>query len=591
MGRRHAAALIAAAATLGTVGLFFLVPYFRENLRYPLGWDSPFYVWRTQVVPIEGLDRNGVVRSASPLLLAVLSRLTGQNAWTLVALVPAVLAGVASLGASAMARASLDLPVRWVPVIGILLWLAFGYAGMVWEQFDNLLNSALVLAGFGAALAAVAWGRGAVAAGILFVVAGLAHWQFYVFAMAVFVFAVVVFGRDELRHALGTVGRRLPRTGPLLAAAAVSGVVVGLGFLLAPFNPSVGPRFLGIRDLLRERFLRRAVEPDRYVAVPFAAAGAALLVRGSESERPSPARELFLWLMAVWTGLTLIGALAQAFGAPTAGLRLLHYLFPVTLLTGVFVWKASERATQRFSPRIARFAAGALVVVTVGAFGALGLSRQSRARAWVEDEAVRQASAAGAYADQDVPPEGRVVYVVDPRRRDALTIARWRNTILSSIPPAEVLRSEVVVGDPADFAGTASGAAIAIAAYSPRSFEELATGRQRQIAPGVLLLQGPRAAGPVRASPPSANMAFRVALPVAALITVIFFVGGGGWARALLPPDPSTRVLLSPALGIVLIVLSTLIWERIGLSLAGWLIAAPPAIGAAAGWAVSAVRR
>ena len=593
MERPHGAALIAVAATLGAVGLFFLLPYFRDDLRYPLGWDAPFYVWRMHVVPIEGLDRNGVVRSASPIFLAVLARLTGQNGWTLVAVVPAVVAGVASLGAAAMARASLDLPARWIPVIGILLWLAFGYAGMVWEQFDNLLNSALILGGFGAALAAVALSRGAIAAGVLFVAAGLAHWQFYVFAMAVFALAVVLFGREELRQAFVGEDRSLPHTGPLLAAAATSGVAVGVGFLMTPFNPSVGPRFLGIHELLRERFLRRVVEPDRYAAGPFAAAGAALILRGPASQQLRPARNLFMWLMAVWAGLTLVGALAQALGAPTAGLRLLNYLFPLTLLPGVFVWKAAEEATRRFSARSARVVTAALIVVALGAFGTFALSRQSRARVWVEEEAVQQAAAAGAYAKSEVPPAERVVYIVEPGRREQLTLARWRNTILSSLPPTEVIRSDVVVGDQTTVTDRGVGAVFALAAYARRTVEEHASrpGPQPFVADGVLVLRGPPPVSPIKATSPPANMAFRVVVPVAAFITFILFVAGGGWARTLLPADPLTRMLLSPALGIAVIVLSTLVWERSGLPLAGWLIAAPPAMGAAAGWAISAVRR
>ena len=584
---------MAAAVTAAAVALFFLLPYFRQDYRYPLGWDSPFYVWRANLVPLEGLDRNGLVRSASPVLLAVLSRLTGQNTWTLVALVPALLAGIASLGGAGMARAGLGLPVRWVAVVGLLLWLGFGYAGMVWEQFDNVLNSALVLGGFAAALAVVAWGRGAVAAGLLFVAAGFAHWQFYLFAMAIFVLAVLAFGRDRLGAAFGGDRGSLNQVGPLLASAGVSGAAVGLGFLVAPFSPSVGPRFVGLGDLLRDRFLRRAAEPDRYAALPLAVAGGLLAYRSSSSVPSRPARDLFLWLIGVWTGLTLLGAAAQALGAPTAGLRLLHFLFPMTILAGVFVWKAGEELARRL-PRGPATAATAVVVIGVlGAFGAFALSRQSRARVWVEPNAVYQAAAAGAYTYSEVPPQRRVLYVVESDPEDSLTFARWRNTILSSIPPSEISRSEVAKVNVKDSPlGMRAGAVIAIGAYAPTVVRDAAAQQTGMfVGDGVVVLRGPSFPSGIKATPSTANLAARAAIPVAGLIAVLLFVAGAGWAFALLPADAATRILLSPALGIAVIVTATLIWERLGLSLGGWLIAVPGALSAAAGWVLSVVRR
>src|SRR5207245_10620506 len=110
----------------------------------------------------------GTIRAGLPLLLAVLGRATGRDAFTLVAIIPSVLAGVAALGAAVMARAVFGVSARWVPVIGFLSWAAFGSNGIPLHHFDNLLNAALILAGFGAALAFVAGGRGAVAAGVLF---------------------------------------------------------------------------------------------------------------------------------------------------------------------------------------------------------------------------------------------------------------------------------------------------------------------------------------------------------------------------------------------------------------------------------------
>ncbi|MDP8956619.1 MAG: hypothetical protein M3N24_06650 [Actinomycetota bacterium] len=570
------------------MAVFFLLPYFRRDLRYPLGWDSPFYIWRSQLVPLVGLDQNGVVRSGSPLLLAVLSRLTGQSAWTLVAVVPAILAGVASLGGAAMARVALGLPVRWIPVIGIVMWLGFGYAGMVWEQFDNVHNAALVLAGFAAALCAVAAGRGSLGAGILFLAAGLAHWQFYLFAMAIFVVAVLLWAWREVDTS-GADRKLFGRMGSLLAAAGGSAALVGVGFMLTPFSPLVGPRFAGLGDLLRERFLRRAAEPGRYLAVPLAVGGAVLTYRSSSPSSARPARNLFLWLAAVWAGLTVLGAVAQAFGAPTAGLRLLHYFFPMTILAGVFVWNASEQAARGASSRDATIVTAALVVVVLGAFGTFAVSQQYRVRSWVEVEAVQQAVTAADYTGSEVPARQRVSYIVESR--DSLTFARWRNTILSSIPPSEAIRSDVTQVDRGASLDVHAGAVIAIAQYAPRTIRDAA--RQQRgtfVGNGVVVLRGPSFPSVIK-TPPSPDVATSAALPVAGLIAVLFFLSGAGWAWVLLPPDAPSRILLSPAFGIAALVLATLVWERLGLSLAGWMIAVPGAVAAGAGWVLAAVRR
>src|SRR5204862_5365609 len=78
-------------------------------------------------------------------------------------------------------------------VIGFLAWAAFGQNSTINLHLDNLLNGVAILAGFAAAMAFVSGGRGALAATLCFMLAGLAHWPFYVFAMAVFGLALAVY--------------------------------------------------------------------------------------------------------------------------------------------------------------------------------------------------------------------------------------------------------------------------------------------------------------------------------------------------------------------------------------------------------------
>ena len=316
----------------------------RRGFRYPIGWDAPFYVWRANAVGVDGLARLGTVRSGSPLLLGVLMQATRQNALTLVAVVPAVLAGLAGLGAAVMVRASLEIEARWVPVIGILAWAAFVDIGILQGHLDNALNVALVLCGLAAALALVRAGRGAVAVGMLLAAAGIAEWPFYVFAVAVLAAGVALFVWVSAREG------ESPRDAGFLPGLAFgvggSALVTGLTFLGIPAVGGVGAGIAdpATRALLRQRFFERLHDTVRYWAFPLGVAGGVIAVRHPVSGAANAARRLFLCLMVAWTALTLVAGIAQWLGAPVAGGRLTSYFFVPPILTGVLVWWLARRA-------------------------------------------------------------------------------------------------------------------------------------------------------------------------------------------------------------------------------------------------------
>jgi hypothetical protein len=150
---RFPQALAAVLASFAVLGAFFLVRYARNGYRFPIGWDSPYYVWRVNAVTLDGLSRIGAIRAGAPLLLAVLMRATGQNALTMVAIVPAVLTGLVGVSAAAMVRAAGGMRAVWLPVVAFLTWAAFGNIGMIGGHLDNLLNASLVMGAFAAAVA------------------------------------------------------------------------------------------------------------------------------------------------------------------------------------------------------------------------------------------------------------------------------------------------------------------------------------------------------------------------------------------------------------------------------------------------------
>ena len=152
--------MVTLAAFAAVAVLFSLAYLAQDHLSYPLGWDSPFYVWRTAAVGVDGLERIGGVRPAAPLLLHGLGVLLGQDAFAMGALGPPLLAAVAGLAGAGLLRAGLGTSAAWVPFAALVLWLGFGHPGMVREQPDNVLNAGLTLAALAAAVVYVRGGRG-----------------------------------------------------------------------------------------------------------------------------------------------------------------------------------------------------------------------------------------------------------------------------------------------------------------------------------------------------------------------------------------------------------------------------------------------
>src|SRR6266567_4008342 len=163
------------AATFVALGVLFLFPYLQRHFRYPIGWGAPGYVAKAADVRGNGLVLSGTIRVGGSLLLAVLMSATGQSAFTLVAIVPAMLTAIAGLGAVAMVRGPFEMRPIWVPVIAFLAWAGFVRNYILNFHLDNLVNASLVLPAFAAAIVFASRRKGALAATILFMAARLAE--------------------------------------------------------------------------------------------------------------------------------------------------------------------------------------------------------------------------------------------------------------------------------------------------------------------------------------------------------------------------------------------------------------------------------
>jgi hypothetical protein len=608
--REHALALAAALITFGVLAGLYLYPYVTDHFRYPTGWDAPTAVGRAQLVSAYGLDRFGAIRSGVPLLLTILKGVTRQNALTLVAMVPAVLLGVAALGGAALACAALGIRAWWLPILGFLFWAAFGENGMLNLHLDNMLNASMVLPGFAAAVGFVVWRKGALAAAILLAAAGLAHWPFYIFAVAILLVALaadlVWSRRSDPADPAGTV----LGLAPMIGAVAASGGFVALTFLWVSPTGWTGARLRQLGSQLRERFFDTLADRSRYYALPTAGLGALAAARSRPRSPRSRGWRLFLCLMGSWTVVTIAGGIAQALRLPTAGAREIHYFFPASILTGLAVWWAARWMAGRWRGPLGLVAAGALVAVAIGGFGALFWAQRSNDRPWFKQPVMAQAAAAAAYLET-VPGDRPIVFVLDVR---ATAFKPAFQQIKAAIGPTLAQRSYAYWGLPADYlagvlsrpngrpqptppqalpGGGADPLVIVLNGFNSRGFEQITADQPEiVIADGVAVLRGPLPATPLApARTPLADTRPRALAWTLLSIVLFLFAAGGGWAVALLPDDPVLRVALAPALGAAAVTLLAFAWDRLGLTFAGQGPVAVAVLAAAPGWGLAAAAR
>ncbi|HYT80368.1 MAG TPA: hypothetical protein VEQ37_14170 [Actinomycetota bacterium] len=618
-GRANLRYLVAAAmafVTLVTIAGFFLLRYPLHGFRYPVGWDAPWYVWRAKAVTFDGLARLGTVRAATPLALSMLMRATGQNSFTVVALAAPLFAGVAGVAVAAMVRSALGTRLIWLPVIGMLTWVAFGGTGLLSGYIDQTLNVTFALAGFASAVAFISGGRGALAAMVLFMAAGLAEWPFYGFAVLILCVGLFLFVLSSHRSLAASMEVVRPLSGAVLA----SGVFTVLTLVGIPsigrldLRAARGPESLGtgrrlspkpaMRRLLKRRFLDSIRETTRYLGLALATLGGVAAARVTVDPVRRDARRFFLCLMVAWALLTAAAAMAQILGAPVAGARLLLYLFAVPILIAALLWVAARFVRGSLRAPIGGVIAVLLVLGTVGALMARVWHGDQR-RTWVESKAVAQLAAAGDYLARFAPGRG---VVFSFRKGGGTTIVRWKNTVRAGLPPGVVPRVRGwALGSPIDQlnalspgGGTGSGSTggasgpiiVVIEAYNRPGFEDAHLAYPDSfVSPGVLALNGPIAPTVIpekRAA--SANTHGANLLWLAALAAAILLAVGGGWSIVLLPTDPVVRAALAPALGLGASVLAALVWDRLALGLHGWRGVGPLVIAACAGWGVAWLR-
>lgn len=593
--------------------LLYLPVYAVRDFALPLGWDTPWYVYRADVVADLGIGPlDTAVRPGHPVLSAVLGSLTGLSGLQLQVVLPFVLVAAFALTLGGAAGAALGRErgahVSLVAAIAVVL---LGVTRLAGENLANLLHlilavpAFLLLARFAAdpARRRVAPFVGAV---LLLVAAGLSHWLFLgVGALAVGLWAILALPSSRRARAGGTRPWRT-ESGTLIA----SGGLVGAA-MAALIYPVLGSSFrtqeIGESTT---RFLPKVREDLGAMWAPLAGsaalAGAVSLARGDRREGPATsdasARQPFLRFLVAWS-IVCVGGLALAaitLDVPPHRFLMLLVAVPVPVAVAAAVARAARWSGRvRWAPLAVTCASVAVLAIPTVRwwYGPQDLRGPEQ---WFDPVAFEQARRASTEIDR-LPPGEPVIFLVGPRGASGVvSTALKERTIRAAISPPRQDDVHIYPGRPAELlAGRISGvpdadlqehndpyARDALAVLRPDTpiyvLEALGAEEHRAaialhgavpIATGVAVLQGegPGTVTPVEipAVDPVPPLAVAVALGV--LLLAMLTAAGLGWSRWFLgeAARPVTVLALAPAVGAGMLVLAGFGPARAGMGLGG----------------------
>ena len=641
---RTALDLGALAVAALAVAAVYLSIFWRRDLSFPVGYDTPKYLWRTALVGANGFGslagaapepfRSNPDRVGFPLLVSAASSLLGVSASRLVMVLPAAMATTIGLGAAAFARTALAMP-RWAAAVFVL---AVGASPNVSRMaapgyLDNLLVAGLVVAGVVGALHAAnalrGQGRAASIGAVGVLVAGvLTHWIF-VLVVAAILLAVAL---AALPWSIGTwrAGRR-PLGTPSGRLATIVGGAAAIGgaalLTLVGSEPSP-PR------LPRAAFQAKlAADAPRYglaVTGPLAAVGAAwaalrLRLRvpmkpdgtaGSDAgagqpipDVPRPA-SLGSWLMLIWalTGAAAVALLTLGRSVPAHRFLAFDLGIPLLVATGLV---AVARLLLGINHRVRAALAATVVVLALAGTTVIAYRAWSGTISWIPPKQFEQASVAGRYL-QRVSGTTPVVFIVDlGGASPAASTSEAFHVIRTGLAPNDITRTYEFLGRPEDFlAGNPTlradpafnlaslqhwpsvraildehPIALMMRAFVRGFGTEVAAHPEWSVGPDLAVVQGPRPPGPL---PPLQAVPQPLGAPALFMLWAAFLavlaLTGGGWASLAVRADPAVRAALMPGFGIAALVLGAVVADRLGVRMEGAGGAIVIAVVAAAGW-------
>jgi len=590
------------------VFLFYELIYRVRHFSLPLGFDAPWYVWRADFVAVQGLgalDTNA--RPGQELLTANLHSVTGLSALQLQVVLPYVLVGVFALALGVLIAEELGRgePWRWVVGAGVAGGL-IGTTRLVGENVANLTNVLLVAVGFLFLLRFIRLRRGFAGAVLMLLAAGLAHWLFLgLFGVAMAVWFLMALPASKVE--LGSVWET--EAGALFSIGAVTGAAMGA--IICPILHSQ-LRTFEIHEAKR-RYIPKLREDLGALRLAFTAPLAAL--GGAALWKERAGRGPFLRMLAAWTAVTLGGIAVAAATKVLPPHRFLAILVAGPIVVAIAA--AVLLATTWLRARAGLVAAAVLAVVAVAAVAvpaALSWYRTSTGpQQFWDATAFQQAREANAYI-QTLPPGRRVIFLLSPLGPfGPISTPEKERIIRAAISPN---RQTDVYFYPGTYRNLLAGRftpgpntaidrenrpywravrpllprhppILLLRAFAPPGAYEVFTS-----APGMLVLRGPAASIP-HLSPVQPVPTSRVAAAWAIALGALLFAAGIGWTGWFLGRGaaPITLVALSPAVGVGMLMLSSLVTAKTGAELGGTAGIVTFAVVAVAGWLLAVLRR
>jgi hypothetical protein len=625
---------------------FFASTYAAHRFEVPLGWDTPKYMWKTELASSLGVtgvpDRlpppvNGSPdRPAFPVVALVADRVLGLEPIQVAEALPIAMAAAIGLACAGLASAGFGLG-RWgSAIVGASVGASVCVARMAGPETyqDNLMVAAVLVAVAVLAVAGVAAGRGLVAPALLMGAAAIVHWSFALLFAGILVVAAGLLGPRSWRSwrngqpALRTPGGGLLAVAAGGAAAGLAGLYGAIGAGLKTPKTSPQARFEYDKKLRHDLSVYAP-----WLTLPGAAIGAWGLWRRSPGDAVTTGRARVAGaVLAAWVGVTVLAAVLSRAGATVPAHRFLAFALPVPFLVAAAAVTLPAVLGRRWS--VAGRVAG--VVVGIGLLAGSAIAAQAF---WFDVQPqtnsllLRQVDGAARYLDAEgVPDTTPVVFIANARGdHPGVNIALFAHEIRSALPAERIEHAYMYLGDPEsylagrptivrpvtadvrEYDGTSwryfrdvrpllrhgpTPVALLLPEANPdRTFFARWAADHRPGPPGTWVVAGPAYQRPAPTGQPEPLAAGSGAIGGASVgwaavaLLALVCVVGSGWAVAAAPAGWwFVAAALAPAVGVAVTVTGGVVADRAGVALTSSGGLALAIVLAALGWAVAGLR-
>ena len=582
------------------LGILYLLPYLRGEATDPLGFDTPHYLWRANLVHASGLDALSSIsvpflnpnadRPGFPVLASLIQTARGPSPRELLFVFPAIGAIAIGGAAGAFAVEILDEPPWAFPLYAILVGGSLAVVQTASGSLDNLTADSVALAAAAVALMAASGRRCVIAGGILLAAALLIHWIIAALIMMLLALlaSFLVPASIDRREA----GARLRDT-PSARLVAVLGsgsliAVLGLSTNWTELHrPQIG------RSRIADKVAARIPSLHLWLTIPLATAGAACLWW----LRRSTLRRWGCLFLGCWMAVLAVGASAFWIldGRRVPLYRVAEFVLAIPILCAAAVVATPRLAGDR---RWLRAAIGVVLAVT-----SVTVSLRLADAAWRNESSIMdpvtsaEVDAAVTYV-HTVPADRPIIFVVSASgftASDRVIRAELPGELIGRVRTFVGAGSDLLAGRPPSFGQNFDVQRswdgvkdllhedyVAIWLSSLNRFADAPAGA-RAIAPGVKVVRGPDPTVAHHLSvsgAPSEGELARAALAALAILLIV----GLGWSAALIDANWLARLGLAPAFGVAVLVLGGVIGARLGWSVAGTSGSVLFAMLATTGW-------